>query len=128
MIEDYKERLQKARENTRDSNCIGTALYLAGLTNKDGYYPTREVFDDYLVNLEEITDAKNGSLVAWIFSIDDKVIQVPHMGIITLERPPCLTHRAGRGDHIITNHSLIRLNMAYDGFCDFKFYDVPLIV
>jgi hypothetical protein len=128
MILDYQERLCKAKENKKDSNCIGTALYLAGLTDKDGYYPTKDVFNDYLVNLEEISDAENGSLVAWLNVIGDEVLQVPHMGIITIERPICVTHRAGREDKIITKHSLVRLNVAYEGFWDYKFYNIPEII
>jgi hypothetical protein len=128
MILDYQERLRKAKANQSDSNCIGTALYLSGLRSEDGYYSTRKVYNDYLMNLEEIDDPRKGSLVAWLNVVSYGVIQVPHMGIITIERPPCVTHRVGREDEILTNHSLIRLNTLYDGIFDYKFYNIPEIV
>lgn len=116
MNSQFNQRLELIR-NIRQSNCIGTALYLVGLQDQDDFVLTHEA-QRYLSNLSRLVEPVEGCLVAWLNNdnSDHEVISIPHMGVITLERPPCITHRDGRDGLVLVNESLARLTKYSDIF------------
>lgn len=79
------------------ANCIGTGLYLFGLTEKDGLNEDLiRVYDDYLKKLEFLNKPQLCSLVSW-----EKIrkrknnIEVVHLGIVSSLNPLKVIHRQG---------------------------------
>lgn len=59
-----QERIALCR-NTRRSNCIGTALYLAGEAERDEFVDLHLAHADHLAGLERLDIPAKGVLVAW---------------------------------------------------------------
>lgn len=117
MNAEFKRRLELIKD-TRQSNCIGTALYLVGLQDLDSHLSTFQVDREYLSGLSRLVEPIEGCLVAWLNNdnSDHRIISVPHMGVITIEHPPCITHRDGANGPVLVNESLARLTKYSDIF------------
>ncbi|MBS3107677.1 hypothetical protein J4468_02065 [Candidatus Woesearchaeota archaeon] len=95
ILEQIESRYSELKPERRKANCIGTALFLAGLIKEDhniGNYKARE----YLKNLKQfpfsIKSVKVGYLLTYEFYQDLKY-NVAHMAIVVNVKPLRLTDR-----------------------------------
>lgn len=87
---DLSDRLFDAIENQTPTNCIGTALFLTGIVDKDKYLDSDGVKREILPNLKRLEQPEEGAIVTW--ENDTSVI---HMGVVVSINPLLLTHRLG---------------------------------
>jgi hypothetical protein len=111
LPECFNERLAEIR-GTRQSNCIGTALYLAGLEGKDVSRSGERVLWEkwpFLNESGKLREPEEGALIAWMVSNGDTV-EFQHMGIVTGINPLRITHRGGCEDPIYENQTFQEVN------------------
>lgn len=113
------------------ANCIGTSLYLAGLTEKDGLnQDLTGVYDNYLKKLEFLKKPQLCSLVSW-----EKIrkrknnIEVVHLGIVSSLSPLKVIHRQGtwgsKRNGLVVESFFEDVNKTYSGFSDSVSYYTP---
>lgn len=119
---DYTKRLELARQNSRDTNCVGTALYLA-----DKIVDERRIDIDILEKLisnycEKVDSPLPGDLAALYVAAPNRLLV--HVGFVVGANPTQITHRIVSG---------LRERSSCDEFsegfreampCEIEFYNV----
>ena len=114
MNPEFQQRLAIALTQDQEkfsSNCIGTALYLAEIQEKDTGVNTHEAFREYFKKLPVLESAREGCLVAW-----NNGSQIVHCGVITSLEPLLVTHRVGSREEIQVNKPLMEIEQEYVSF------------
>lgn len=133
-----EEKLQRVR-GTRQSNCIGTALYLAGLQEEDTWCDTSTAYEKFLKDLPVTPDPVRGSLIAWTKNISGVII-TSHMGVVTSVDGESyrITHRESGEGELKEDETFQTANRLCDypkpgivlrrGFCskEVVFYDIKI--
>lgn len=114
----YEERLAQIKD-TRQSNCAGTALFLAGLRDVDEWASPDEVMD-YVSH--RIRFPRKGNLIVWGKNYKWCEFSVIHAGIITLGRPIKFTERSGMEGTVIQDILLREYETM--GSCERRFYEI----
>lgn len=79
-------------ERINESNCIGTALFLVGMQDRDVSRSIKKVYNEELRRLRRLEEPEIGSLVGWLETYSGRVI-VEHMaGVISVD-PLLVAHR-----------------------------------
>lgn len=117
MIADYEKRLEIAK-NSKYSNCIGTALFLAGITEEDNFISTYprdyRICSALLRTRARLEEPIEGALAAW------EIIQKPrtechHLAVVVAVSPSILvTHRDGSIGPLVINVNLDDVRKVYD--------------
>ena len=107
MLTDRVKKRMKIAESTRSgTNCIGTVLYVLGVSNYDTYIGSGEkrwedgIVENLLEKMIKIQTPKEGAVL--VIRGD----RVEHMGIIVQEEPPGVYHRPGYNGFIEPNTPL----------------------
>ena len=100
---------------TKRSNCIGTALYVAGEQEEDVL--VRVSILEELKKLEEISLPVEKSIVVWTNSE-----VAGHMGIVASVEPLLITGRDGKNGVFIENKPLSEVTAKYSSYFIKKFY------
>ncbi len=111
------QRRKKAVKTKGKRNCIGTALYLVGEVDKDGfvYDGPKHGFFDYL---PEADSPRRGYLVAW-----ETLGEVYHAAVVVRQNPLLLASRNGDGGSFKPRQSFKKVNARYGlGSYNVKFY------
>jgi hypothetical protein len=100
----------------RESNCLGTALFIAGELPKEQYVNPDTAHETYLSKLARLNEPVEGCIVAWQGQfVWDPVwgrgicyhLYTAHVGIVTAVQPePYVAHRKGLRGKFIANQSL----------------------
>lgn len=129
-LERIFQRLEKTNHYSGPpANCIGTALYLVGLTKKDSEIKElEEVYEKYLKNLKELNEPELGCLISWEKE-KRKEITVFHLGVVSCLDPLCVINRQGkwykkRNARIVENY-FEDVDEIYSGYSDFFKYYMP---
>lgn len=105
-----RDRISKLRR--RNSNCIGTALYLIGETDSDKYL-SRGESKKLISNMERAKKPELGHLVLWTSD------GIPfHAGVILMDNPFYIVHRNEKNG-LLTKEKL-------DTFTDYIFKNTRL--
>lgn len=134
MIDDIVQEILKKRINkvkpsyTKNTNCIGTALYLTGLIDKELALCPDVVFNTFLKNLDKFSIdeivPEVGTLIAYEHVYRGGIC-VLHMGVVTDTEPIRLMHRQGYAGMIMIDDSIERLNKEYIRPWCSPFYYLP---
>lgn len=90
-------KIKQANRTIVSTNCIGTALFLAGLTEKDNMKDKRFAYNQYLKNLKRLEKPERGCFVCWEKTNQLKETQeVVHLGIVSKVKPLTIIHRKGK--------------------------------
>lgn len=118
MTQDELQRRIESLRGTHQSNCIGTALYLAGLENVDEVYDTDIVYYKILKDLRKTDNPQRGTLVAWLNHNTSRYLTICcHMGVIIKQKPLTLAHRPGLMRELQEEMDFSQLN-SHCGFPD----------
>jgi hypothetical protein len=71
------QRFHIAEFNPMPANCIGTALFLAGLTEKDESCSSTGFYTHYFSRLKKVERPTLGNLVAWEILEDSELVKNP---------------------------------------------------
>jgi hypothetical protein len=102
----FLRRIEECKAASPRSNCIGTALFIAGVGRKDRFVECSQAHSQFLRHLRQSEVPIPGALVAWVRVSKASRIFVLHMGVVSLVQQPnkiLITHRAGRLGAIIEN-------------------------
>ena len=113
------DRLHLARE-TNDSNCIGTAFFLAGINPVDGYISTKSA-GSYLERMVQLPTAQPGAIVA--FRSTSNPGWISHLAVIVGTNPLQVTHRSQRAAPLEENRLLEYVSAWYAEDHTREFYD-----
>lgn len=117
-----EERISIAKRKHEGKNCVGTALYLIGEEDEEGYIAPRDVIVSALSKIEK---PHIGALAVWSYKpwiiFRDEVM---HMGVITGINPTRVTHRPRYEQALIENQSCEEISEDYSSPA--KFY-IPKI-
>lgn len=104
-----EERIAQAKKRV-DSNCIGTALYIAGETPfQRGIQPFHAMH--FIKDLVPIKEPVKGAIVSW--EIKGKENEVVHMGVVTDPQRRLITHRPGDKSALRLDESIDAVNLDY---------------
>lgn len=108
LYHDFDARVESAKTTPGTTNCLGTALYLAGKAPVDGWLRAPAAYD--LVAAFPKLDAPIvGCLV--VFAVLGRYVF--HMGVVTSVDPLLVTHRPGRDGPIVENAPFAELHSKY---------------
>ncbi len=103
--EKLEERLKTINPSEGlETNCVGTAMYLAGLGKSSDTYQDPNGINEIILEMLEITEnPKQGDLVAWhdSYSLD----RVYHLAIIESVSPLRIMHRERTGGKFVARES-----------------------
>ena len=102
------DSILKVAKDNHFVNCIGTALYLSGITPCDDYILSSDV-DSFLKNFERIDEPKLNSLV--LFRMPNE--EISHMGVVVSINPLKMTHRTSFLGPVIENDNLEEVFQSY---------------
>lgn len=102
---DWMNKRMDTLERYGVSNCIGTALYVAGELNEDKYMYGKES-EEILYNLKEKSSPHQGVLVAWCSEEE-----IYHLGIVTNTDPFLIFNREGANGHL-------KINQPFEKVCE----------
>jgi hypothetical protein len=130
LTDEEDKRIIETLTNSRNSNCIGTILYICGVIEKDEYVGLGEkrwidgFVDNYLNTLVKLDEPKPGSIVVVRYkSLKTRNAHlIAHMGLIIEEDPLMVFERAGdRGKALIA--SLDEFLCVYNDGSLIEYYD-----
>ena len=99
------------RRGTERSNCIGTALYLAGEIRKDKFVSTRDVPRRYFEHMQPIAGPVEHALIAWKSRKNGHIF---HAGVVTSIDPLLVTNRWNTDGPLFEDQIFAELQDAYD--------------
>lgn len=121
-MEKLEERIWEL-ENVNNSNCMGTALYLAGLRDKDVFMTGSEAYA-FIKNLKTDPIPKKGRIFSWEIVLDGKV-NIVYLGVIENEDPLVIISRR---DGKLSRNSFEEMKKFYGhGNVYYKIYAPELI-
>jgi hypothetical protein len=103
----FLRRVEECR-GTKRSNCIGTALFIAGVASKDRFVECSQANSQFLKHLRQSELPVPGALVAWVRVSKVHRVFVLHMGVVSSVQQPnkiLITHRSGREGIIIEDEA-----------------------
>lgn len=131
----FEERLSFARWNGK-GNCIGTALFLAGMIRQDGIIYSDKAYRQFLVDLPRVNSPELYGLIAWQQALPtSKIVKTPcvwtaHLGLVTSIDPLLVAHRPGLRNFFEEDAPFERPNTVYgsqEGKRNFlRYYQTPL--
>ena len=131
-IKDHAGAMAKIEERiglcnrTKRSNCIGTALYIAGEIDYDEVVHPTDTYKSHLKKLELAQAFFLGCLVAWqkdlLLPDYGRVIFVAHMGIVTSLNPFLITNRVKANGRFVVDEPAERI------FTEYVRWDVNLYI
>jgi hypothetical protein len=112
---DSEERLERARLNSDDVNCIGFALYYSSVNSEEEHIGGFEGYEKYFSKLVEIerSELSRGDLVSWDHYRKAKSTRVIHAGVVEKLKLFLLIHRSGINENLIKGCSFEGLNLYY---------------
>jgi len=97
LQEELKGKIDKASKTIIPTNCIGTALFLAGLRNEDVIEDKRGAYDKYLKKLDILKKPRKGCFISWEKTNQlGGIEEVVHLGIVSGVKPLTIIHRKGK--------------------------------
>ena len=143
---EFEERLETARNNNKDSNCLGTALFLAGLCPREYELDPETFFSEDLLELDRIKKPELYAMVTWqqgrragsgtcpVYGFReswDDCVWTCHAAIITSLDPLLVTHRPGNHMRLKEDVHFRGVHRNYKGKqgsrCFVRYYKTPLI-
>ncbi len=131
----FEERLSFARWNEK-GNCIGTALFLAGMTKQDGIIYPDKAYRQFLVDLPRVNSPELYGFIAWQQALySSKIVKTPsvwtaHLALVTSLDPLLVAHRQGIRNFFEEEAPFERADTVYgsqDGKRNFlRYYRTPL--
>lgn len=112
-----KQRMEQAKETRVKTNCIGTVLYILGLSKTDTYVGFGEerwdegIVDDLLNQMTKVAEPQAGGLLV----LRDEVY-VGHLGIIIQKDPTLVYHRPGLNGRIEPEAQLDEVISCYSSY------------
>jgi hypothetical protein len=128
MLSDFENsRMEKAKSNngklSRETNCIGTVLYVFGAIDEDRFIGDGEdgwsfgIVERFLSKLERISSPREGAIL--VIRGQEKI---EHMGIVIASNPPMVYHRPGCNSPIEPAAHLENVLSGYDYGTGPEFY------
>jgi hypothetical protein len=104
----FIRRIRECQVAQPRSNCIGTALFIAGIKREDSVEVCSYANRQFLQDLKRLDTPIPGALVAWVRESTKKRVLVRHMGVIASveDNNLLITHRAGRCGLVIENEQI----------------------
>lgn len=121
-MEDFEKFIMNRKDNVnlKDSNCVGTALYLVGETESDKYL-SRKDSKVLLSKLKKVKEPKAGYLAVW-----ESEGFVIHTGVILRDKPPFhILHRTEKNFYLADNSLEEFSNLIYSKMSIKPIYRVP---
>ena len=116
-MSNYREVIKRIRKAARapigEENCVGTAMYIAGLVEKDGYLGSHTAYERFLKNLDPIESPEQGCLISWETEEEGKKL-IDHVGVVVTANPVRITHRNRFGGFVIRNEHFESLNERWE--------------
>jgi hypothetical protein len=126
FTEAENQRMQKAQQSAESRvNCIGTVLYVLGVTKAQRYVGAGEkswedgIVDDFLNRLTKTESPRKGAVLV-IRSLFSR--RVEHMGLVTADNPPRVYHRPGINAEIKPHEALESVIERYKQYPYVEFY------
>lgn len=123
-------RIEECKDRT-DSNCIGTAFYIAGESARHGYVKPSEAASR-ISGLRRLPVAIDGCLVAWERRLDPALypdvirkiginLYIAHAGVVSSTAPLLVANRIHNNGIFVGGQPLEDINRAYP-HCNASFY------
>jgi hypothetical protein len=122
LTDTENQRMELAKSTDVKTNCIGTVLYVLGVSDDDTYIGAGEkrwedgIVDGLLKRMTKVDKPQEGAVLVisgW---------RVEHMGIVVQEDPPKVYHRPGINNPIQSNAPLEEVISSYNHHPTKEFY------
>ncbi len=106
---DLEKRIRAAKKTSIETNCLGTAFFISGVSSKDGIVKPKSAYYEVLRFLTPLRKPEEGSIIV-LHQVDriTEFNEAIHAGAITSTNPVRIVHRIGINGNIVENEYLER--------------------